>query len=89
MMVHNPLLRRDGVPKDDFPSARERRARFLVDILVLVVVVVFQPTLVDDPPPILRTTEPARERACPAGGIPDMATFVSLRPVVVVVPANV
>ena len=28
LLVHNPLLRMDGVTKDDFPSARERRARF-------------------------------------------------------------
>ena len=34
-------------------------------------------------------TELARERASLAGGIPGMATFVSLRPVVAVVPAEI
>ncbi len=89
LLVHNPLLRRDRVTKDDFLSAREQRTRFLVDILVLVFVVVLQPILVDDPPHRLVHDEIARERVCLVSGIPDMASLVSLRSAVVVVPAEV
>src|SRR5258706_363463 len=89
LLVHNPLLRRDRVTKDDCLSARAQWTRFLVDILVLVFVVVLQPILVDDPPHRLVHDEIARERVCLVSGIPGMASLVSLRSAVVVVPAEV
>ena len=62
LQVHNPLLHKGRVKKDDLPSAGERWVHILVDILVLVFVAVLQPILVNDPPPpSLRTTELARE----------------------------
>ena len=57
LLVHDPLLRRDGITKDAFQSAREWRAHFQVDVLVpagaiaIAIAILFQPILIDDSSP--------------------------------------